>query len=97
MQAVRSSEISVNFYQITRHHIPEDNSLHSHHCEVLKFDIIDLFKADRNVDKIKQCDTQKERCDALISCTAYKGRPKEKFLRRIYYIIEVERNFSIYA
>jgi hypothetical protein len=34
---------AVEFYEITRHHIPEDNSLHSHHCEVLKSNIRHLF------------------------------------------------------
>jgi hypothetical protein len=30
MDAVRSSEISVNFYQTKRLHIPEDNTVHNH-------------------------------------------------------------------
>jgi hypothetical protein len=30
MEVVRPSEPSVNFYQSTRHHIPEDISLHSY-------------------------------------------------------------------
>jgi hypothetical protein len=33
MEAVFASETSVNIYQTTRRHIPEDSTLHSHCCE----------------------------------------------------------------
>jgi hypothetical protein len=36
MEVVRSSETSVNFYQIRRRHIPENSSLHCHCCEDFK-------------------------------------------------------------
>jgi hypothetical protein len=39
MEAMCSSETSVNFYQATRHRIPEDTSVHSHRCENLKYKI----------------------------------------------------------
>jgi hypothetical protein len=35
MEAVRSSEMLVRFYQSIRHHIPQDNSLHSERRENL--------------------------------------------------------------
>jgi hypothetical protein len=40
MEAVRYSETLVNFYQITRCHTPEDNTLHSFHCENLKLNTL---------------------------------------------------------
>jgi hypothetical protein len=36
MEAVSTSETSVNFYQTTRRNNPEDSHLHTHHCENLK-------------------------------------------------------------
>jgi hypothetical protein len=36
MEAICSSETSVETQQTTRRHIPEDDSLHNHHCENLK-------------------------------------------------------------
>jgi hypothetical protein len=36
MEAICSSETSVATQQTTRHHIPEDDTLHSHCCENLK-------------------------------------------------------------
>jgi hypothetical protein len=36
MEAICSSETSVETQQITQHHIPEDVTLHNHHCENLK-------------------------------------------------------------
>jgi hypothetical protein len=36
MEAVRSSEMSVNFYKTIRRQVPKDDSLHSDHCENLK-------------------------------------------------------------
>jgi hypothetical protein len=36
IEVVRSSEISLNLYPTTRRKIPEDSTLHSHHCENLK-------------------------------------------------------------
>jgi hypothetical protein len=37
MEAVRTSELSVNFNVTTRHYIPEDSKLHTHCRENLKF------------------------------------------------------------
>jgi hypothetical protein len=34
LEAIRSSETSVNFYQTSRHHIPEDNTVHRHCTEI---------------------------------------------------------------
>jgi hypothetical protein len=36
MEAISTSEMSVNFYQSTWCNIPEDNDLHTHCCENLK-------------------------------------------------------------
>jgi hypothetical protein len=36
MEATCSSETSVDFQQTTQHYIPEDSTLHNHHCENLK-------------------------------------------------------------
>jgi hypothetical protein len=36
MEAICSSEMSVASQQTTRRHIPEDVTLHNHHCENLK-------------------------------------------------------------
>jgi hypothetical protein len=36
MQTICSSETSVEAQQITRRHIPEDDTLHNHRCENLK-------------------------------------------------------------
>jgi hypothetical protein len=38
MKTVCFSEILVNFYQTTQHHIVENGTLHCHCCENLKFD-----------------------------------------------------------
>jgi hypothetical protein len=35
MNAVRTSETSVNFHQTTRRHITDDNTLHDYYCENL--------------------------------------------------------------
>jgi hypothetical protein len=35
MEAVRSSETAANFYETIRRHIPEDDTVHSHHRENL--------------------------------------------------------------
>jgi hypothetical protein len=37
MEAVSTSEMSVNFYQTTRRNIPEDSRLHTRRRENLKF------------------------------------------------------------
>jgi hypothetical protein len=37
MEAICSSETSVDFQRITRRYIPEDSTLHNHRCENLKF------------------------------------------------------------
>jgi hypothetical protein len=36
IETVLSSEMSVDFYPASRHHIPEDSTFHSHRCENLK-------------------------------------------------------------
>jgi hypothetical protein len=36
MEAARTSETLVNFYQTTRRYNPEDSHLLTHHCENLK-------------------------------------------------------------
>jgi hypothetical protein len=36
METICSSETSVAYQQTTRRHIPEDDTLHNHHCENLK-------------------------------------------------------------
>jgi hypothetical protein len=36
MEAIGSSETSVATQRTTRRHIPEDDTLHNHHCENLK-------------------------------------------------------------
>jgi hypothetical protein len=36
MEAARTSETLVNFYQTTWHYNPEDSHLHTHRCEILK-------------------------------------------------------------
>jgi hypothetical protein len=43
MEALCSSETSVATQQTTRHHIPEDYTLHNHHCENLKSYIVFLY------------------------------------------------------
>jgi hypothetical protein len=43
MEATRFSETSVNFQRTTRCYIPEDRTLHIHHCENIKYStILDL-------------------------------------------------------
>jgi hypothetical protein len=36
MEAVSSSEMSINIHKTTWHYIPEDSHLHTYHCENLK-------------------------------------------------------------
>jgi hypothetical protein len=36
MEAIFSSETSVDFQQIARRYIPEDSTLHNHRCDNLK-------------------------------------------------------------
>jgi hypothetical protein len=43
MEAICSSETSVATQQITRRHIPEDDTLHNHRCENLKSYIVLLY------------------------------------------------------
>jgi hypothetical protein len=43
MEAICSSEMSVDIQRTTRRHIPEDDTLHNHLCENLKSQIIRLF------------------------------------------------------
>jgi hypothetical protein len=43
MEAARTSETLVNFYQTTRHYNPEDSHLHTHHHENLKSHTVKLF------------------------------------------------------
>jgi hypothetical protein len=35
-EAEYSHETSINFYQISQHHIPEDSTVHGHYYETLK-------------------------------------------------------------
>jgi hypothetical protein len=37
MEAIYSSEMSVEFQRTTRRYIPEARTLHNHHCENLEF------------------------------------------------------------
>jgi hypothetical protein len=43
MEAICSSETSVDFQRITRRYIPEDIGLHNHRCENLKSYIIGIM------------------------------------------------------
>jgi hypothetical protein len=43
VEAVRSSETSMNFYRTTLHYFPEGSNLHSHRCENLKSNVITLI------------------------------------------------------
>jgi hypothetical protein len=45
MEAISSSETSVDFEQITRRYIPEDSTLHNHRCDNLKsyFQLLDYI------------------------------------------------------
>jgi hypothetical protein len=43
MEAICFSETSGATQRTTRHHIPEDDTLHNHHCENLKSYIIFLI------------------------------------------------------
>jgi hypothetical protein len=52
MEAIRSSETSVQFTKSTRPHISEDGILHSHHRENLKFYIKSLFF--RNISHVNE-------------------------------------------
>jgi hypothetical protein len=42
MEAICSSETSVEIQQTTRRHIPEDDTLHNHRCENLKSYLISV-------------------------------------------------------
>jgi hypothetical protein len=42
MEAVYSSETFINFYQITRRHIPDESKLHSHWRENQKFNTVHI-------------------------------------------------------
>jgi hypothetical protein len=42
MEAIYSTETSVDTQWTTRHHIPEDDTLDNHHCENLKFNIFEI-------------------------------------------------------
>jgi hypothetical protein len=43
MEAARTSETLVNFYQTTRRYNPEDSHLHTHRCENLKSYFVCIF------------------------------------------------------
>jgi hypothetical protein len=45
MEAANTSETSVNFYQTTRHNIPEDSHLHTRRRENLKSHLINNYSA----------------------------------------------------
>jgi hypothetical protein len=40
MDVVRSSEIEVNFYRTAQCHITKDSTLHRHHCQNVKSDLV---------------------------------------------------------
>jgi hypothetical protein len=43
MEAICSSETSVDFQRTTRRYITEDSTLHNHRCENLKSYFVELF------------------------------------------------------
>jgi hypothetical protein len=43
MEAICSSETSVDTQRATRRYIPEDGTLHDHRCENLKSDIYRIY------------------------------------------------------
>jgi hypothetical protein len=49
MEAICSSETSVDFQQTTRRYIPEDSTIYNHRCENLKFYMIRLVAHYRRV------------------------------------------------
>jgi hypothetical protein len=54
MQAIHSCETSVNFYWGTQDYISEQSTLHSHQCEILKFNNIILQKSSIFKESIKR-------------------------------------------
>jgi hypothetical protein len=46
MEAVSTSEMSVNFYDIARGNMPEDSHLHTRHLENLKFCLVNTHRPD---------------------------------------------------
>jgi hypothetical protein len=51
MEAASTSETLVNFYQTTQHNKPEENDLHSHHCENLKSHSFIIYCHQMHIDK----------------------------------------------
>jgi hypothetical protein len=51
MEAVSTSEMSVNFYQTTRRNIPEDSHLHNRRLENLKTYLKTLSLKHNNINK----------------------------------------------
>jgi hypothetical protein len=84
MEAICSSETSVDTQRTTRRHIPEDDTLHNHRCGNLKFNHL-LFADDTNNKmyniivlvsrmlrtKLLQCDI-----DAVTRCLDNGMKPK---------------------
>jgi hypothetical protein len=46
MEAIRSSETSMNFYQTTRRHIPEDSDLHGYLHENIRTSSVKIIPSD---------------------------------------------------
>jgi hypothetical protein len=44
MEAISSSETSGDFQQTTQYYIPEDSTLHNHHCENIKSYTLKMFE-----------------------------------------------------
>jgi hypothetical protein len=49
MDALHSSGMSLNFYQTTRDHIPEDGTLHSQRCENLNYNINQMILSNKSI------------------------------------------------
>jgi hypothetical protein len=41
-ETVHFPKMAISFYKTTQHHNSDDNTLHSHRCDVLKFRFIDV-------------------------------------------------------
>jgi hypothetical protein len=67
IDAVRSSETSVDFYQTIRHHILEDSSLHSYRNENLKANGFVFVLAPYENNWLYHCDVSLVRIDSYVS------------------------------
>jgi hypothetical protein len=82
MEAICSSETSVNTQQTTRHYIPEDATLHNNRCENLKSYMVKHDMLFRNVG----CLVCFHPAITLVSCSTYFFDPEDgddMFLRNI--------------